>query len=357
MQNDILISVVVPVFNSEKYIIKCLESLKEQTFMRAEFIIVNDGSSDNSLGIIQELTKEDNRFVVITQENQGVSAARNRGLREVKGKYLMFVDSDDALINSDCLEYLYEKMSSTGVDVVAYGSIHTCKNQDSVIQIVTKEMKIVDLDKDRVEAAKVTINNSNYRYSVWNKIYRTSIIVENKIQFISYSDVISEDKVFNQHYFVFAKKALLLNDVLYKYSVIEESLSHSRKYYDVVKRVEKTIEQATKYYNILKPDEQTGLFWPVYLDCLSICTELLYSFNGLSWRSVKNNIIELLDSTTIIRKKYDLGKLNIANMTNDKKKNMFYRVLCSLIRKNLYITTANVLLIKSKIRKIMKGKL
>ena len=89
------VSIIIPVYNNEAYVQKCIDSVKKQSFEDFEAIIVNDGSTDNSRSIIEALIEKDERFHLINQENQGVAAARNRGIDQAKGKYLTFIDGDD----------------------------------------------------------------------------------------------------------------------------------------------------------------------------------------------------------------------------------------------------------------------
>ena len=111
-----MISVIVPVYNVEEYLEECLENIRQQTFTDIEVILVNDGSTDGSRKICERYCEKDNRFKLINQENQGQSVARNRGVKESIGEYIMFVDSDD-VINTSVLEVLlpYMKMD---VDIV-----------------------------------------------------------------------------------------------------------------------------------------------------------------------------------------------------------------------------------------------
>ena len=90
-----MISVIIPVYNCEKYIKKCIESILNQTYKDLEVIVIDDGSKDSSLNICNKLMKEDYRLTVIHQENQGVSSARNKGLENAQGEYIVFVDGDD----------------------------------------------------------------------------------------------------------------------------------------------------------------------------------------------------------------------------------------------------------------------
>ena len=105
------ISVVLPVYNVEEYLRQCLDSLANQTFEDFEVICVNDGSGDSSLSILEEYASEDERFKIISQENKGLSGARNTGMDYIKGKYTIFVDSDDWL-ELNALEKLYNKITT-----------------------------------------------------------------------------------------------------------------------------------------------------------------------------------------------------------------------------------------------------
>ena len=98
MKNEILISIIVPVYNGEKYIDKCLKSLVNQTLKNIEIIVVNDGSNDKTQNIVEKYKKENSNIILINSTNKGVAAARNKGLKIAKGNYIGFVDSDDYVI-------------------------------------------------------------------------------------------------------------------------------------------------------------------------------------------------------------------------------------------------------------------
>ena len=111
-----LISVIVPVYNAEKYLQKCLDSILEQTYQNLEIIIINDGSTDNSGQICQEYEKQDDRIIYIEKENSGVSDTRNAGLDRMTGTYVTFVDSDD-WVEPNYIKFLYEKVIDHKADM------------------------------------------------------------------------------------------------------------------------------------------------------------------------------------------------------------------------------------------------
>lgn len=111
------VSIIVPVYNASEYLNKCLDSIIEQTFKKLEIILVNDGSTDNSIDIINEYAKKDKRIIIIDKENEGVSIARNTGIKRSTGEYITFVDSDDYL-EKDAIEKMYNIVTSKNVDIV-----------------------------------------------------------------------------------------------------------------------------------------------------------------------------------------------------------------------------------------------
>lgn len=135
-----MISVIVPVYNVEEYLEECLESIREQTYTDIEVILVNDGSTDSSRQICERYCEKDNRFKLINQENQGQSVARNRGVKESIGEYIMFVDSDD-VININVLEVLIPYMK-TEVDIVECRMTRKKKNSIlmRLLQLYSKEI-------------------------------------------------------------------------------------------------------------------------------------------------------------------------------------------------------------------------
>lgn len=127
-----LISIVVPVYNVEKYLRRCVDSLRKQTYEPIEIILVNDGSKDSSLSICRELEKEDKRIVVIDKPNGGLSSARNAGIRASKGKYLGFVDSDD-YVESSMYEMLYNANKKNGTKISVGGRFDLYEENDKVV--------------------------------------------------------------------------------------------------------------------------------------------------------------------------------------------------------------------------------
>ena len=115
------VSIIVPIYNTEKYLYECINSILKQNLTEIEIICINDGSSDNSENIIKNFQSKDSRIKYIKQQNQGLSAARNKGILESKSKYVMFVDSDDYIIK-DCVNLSFETAEKYDADIVLFNS-------------------------------------------------------------------------------------------------------------------------------------------------------------------------------------------------------------------------------------------
>ncbi len=182
----VLVSIIVPVYNTEKYLRRCLNSLVNQTLKSIEIICIDDGSVDNSINILEEFAQSDSRIKILNGEHFGVSAARNKGMDYASGEYLGFVDSDD-WVDLDFFEKLYNAAARNDADIAVAGIMRLSKFRQKYF-----------LQYDR----EVVSQNSNEKFLicdvpaqnyVWNKIYKLSEIRYNNIRFsegVYYEDII-----------------------------------------------------------------------------------------------------------------------------------------------------------------------
>ncbi len=178
MVNDPVISVIVPIYKTERYIERCLNSIKAQTFKSFEVIMINDGSPDNSASIAQAFTS-DPRFILINQDNGGVGTVRNLGIKLAKGKYIAFIDSDDSVF-PDHLEKLYNAASAADADIVC--SSYCCCDENGEHIRTSKLTK----RKGVYHAGQLIgniIRDISIRRYLWNKLWRRSLFVDNNISF------------------------------------------------------------------------------------------------------------------------------------------------------------------------------
>jgi glycosyltransferase involved in cell wall biosynthesis len=216
----IAISVLIPVYNAEKHLECCINSLVLQTLSSFEFIFINDGSKDSSQSIIERYQKNDSRIVLINQENQGVSVARNTGLKAAKGKYIGFVDADDS-VAPDYFQHLHQCAESNQVAIVV--SNHQTQFENTVI--FEKP-----LFRTEVVFSKNDIQNQIIPYfiredkmnPVWNKLYLKSLIDSNAIVFPK-GVIVGEDGVFNIQAFNQSPSAFFTNNNGYFYREVSSS--------------------------------------------------------------------------------------------------------------------------------------
>lgn len=207
------ISVIVPVYNTEKYLPRCLDSLVNQTYKDIEIICINDGSKDNSLNVLNDYAKKDKRIKVINQENQGVSCARNAGIDKSKGKYISFIDSDD-YVDLDMYETLINSLKDKEYDILAFG-------YDLVDPKTGESKKGSDIQNGIFDACEFLDFNYNLQ-GVVNTLYKKSIIDENRLRFtpsVSYG----EDILFRQMYILKVEKMKMMNRVFYHYVYDDEA--------------------------------------------------------------------------------------------------------------------------------------
>jgi glycosyltransferase involved in cell wall biosynthesis len=239
--NNCIISIIIPIYNSEFYLRKCLDSILEQTFTDFECILINDGSTDKSPVICDEYVKKDARFIVIHQINKGVSAARNAGLDIARGEWIGFVDSDD-WCDPDMYEFLYKNALNNHAD------ISICKfrkiRNDSFINIsknIDKNNVNVLLDKN--EALFNLFSNKGYfKGYLMTKLFKKSLFHNNN-RYINFNEEITfcEDELILFFLIKNANKIIFSHNVLYNY------LQHDNSAIGLVKLKGITTTSTTRY--------------------------------------------------------------------------------------------------------------
>ena len=172
---DKLVSVIIPAYNVEKYIGECLDSIIFQTYKNIEIIVVNDGSKDNTLSIIRDYSKKDNRIIIIDKQNTGVSDTRNCGINKAKGVYIVFVDGDDYLAN-DYITYMLSLIDKNDYDFAFSLNCFTnkCEKQEKIIHNKTLSS----------EEATAILLSPRVIVGCWNKIYKREFLNKNSIRFL-----------------------------------------------------------------------------------------------------------------------------------------------------------------------------
>lgn len=213
-----LISVIVPVYNVENYLDECIQSIVKQTFRDMEIILVDDGSTDSSGMLCDKWAKKDERIKVIHKQNGGLSSARNAGIDAVQGKYIIFVDSDDYWIGTDCLAYLYDTAEKFDADVVRGEYIAVNDKGERIKTIIKNKSEYSNKPLDSATFYTKAIAGENFSWLYFfkrNSINTLRFDEERKFQ---------EDIDFNIKYFSTPRKCLYVDNRFYAYRKREASI-------------------------------------------------------------------------------------------------------------------------------------
>ncbi len=225
---DVKVSIIIPVYNAEKTIEKCLESIINQKYENLEIILVNDGSTDNSKEILEQYKEKDSRIILINKENTGVSDTRNIGIEKATGDYIMFVDADDT-VEKNILKRNLSIIDEKKIDVLKY-NYHIVNSKKGIIKNQENYNKYADkiLSENDIEAFIDDLLESKFNGYVWTLIIKKSII-----QNVRFNTQIGmkEDLLFYIELLNNVKSMYFLNENLYNHYENDASVCRSSKYY------------------------------------------------------------------------------------------------------------------------------
>lgn len=290
------LSVIVPVYNGEKYIEDCLNSIINQTYNDLQIIVINDGSKDNTKSIISNMAKKDSRIEIINKENGGVSSARNLGLEYVKKDFVTFVDSDDTL-DEDMYEILMQYANSEEFDIVHCGYKRINNNG---IKLVNGTGNVIIQEK--YEALECIIDGKLFVPALWNKIYKKSLF--DNVRFDE-SLKINEDVLVNYELFKNSDKSIFIDEAKYNYFEREESACKNT---NDVKKSEDCLKVAKKISDDCKNSSLNKNAINKYLGCLiGLYRSYYYSKDNI----YKTNIKSIRKEIHLFYKNYNItGRKN-----------------------------------------------
>lgn len=319
----IKISVIVPVYNVEKYVEECLESILNQSMKEIEIICINDGSTDSSLKFLNNYKKKYENIKIINQENGGLSNARNIGFSFSEGEYIFFIDSDDFFCDMNILETFYKKAKEKNLDFIE-GNFNFYYS-DKKKKIKARKNEVEEILVKGEERYRYLIENKLYASVVWNKLYKKDFLLKNKINFtekILYEDVDFSYKVYHS-----AKKILCEGMPIINYRQRENSIMSDLKL-DRINDYFKIIDSIESFATSNSLNKKTSNYI-----ISSIILKILYKINYLK---------------TMEEKEIMLKKIKINYLLKSGKKNYIIIGRFYNINKNL-----TVKLIK-KIKEIKK---
>ena len=360
------VSIIVPVYNGEKVIGRCLDSILKQDQRDIEVIVIDDGSVDNSYEIISDYAKKDERIVAIHKENGGVSSTRNKALDLAKGEYIQFIDVDDWL-PFDSTKLLLRSMEENDVELVVGDFYRVIDNKTSKKGTFKKGGVITR----NLYADKMMLSPADFYYGVlWNKLYKKSIIDEYHIRMDEDIDY-CEDVIFNLEYLLHTEKIYILKSPVYYYHLTEGSLvSQNLNISNTVKMKLDVIKYYDSFYkNIMDPNDyetrkpfiysylfafSTDAFNIPFIDNVKKLGEeagekIYYDVTENNYRQFiydyfSISMIKKLLSTVAVQHKLDLTDMTILYYLYTKKESASFDEIVSIC--NLKYSTAAVSITK-----------
>ena len=339
---NIKVSVVVPVYNAEKYLAKSIESMLSQSLKEIELILVNDGSKDKSLAICEEYAKRDSRIIVINKRNEGACIARNTGISIAKGKYIQLVDADD-YIENNMLEEQYNLGEKTNAEVVMCGMKFDVHQKNG--QVVTSEAHYKDMVLNSQEEIKLIFmdlfDNLLFNYT-HNKLYNREFLKKNNLKFIEWLPI-DQDTNFNIDVFKVLNKLTISTKAYYHYvKTFEETIVtryHANKFKVRTFRYDRLKELLENWgiYN----DENKKKLASMYIHHVIECFEIYnHKKCDLNTKKKKQEIEKILNTKQVKE------CMDILDNTNSRYTNLVYKFM-----KNNNI---NMIYLVSKIKSIIR---
>lgn len=306
------ISIIIPVYNGEKYLERCINSITNQTYKNIEIILVNDGSTDKSDKLCKKLKRNDERIVYVKQKNSGVSSARNKGIEIATGEYICFVDCDDWIDKKYCKVLLEGMKNNTQLSVIG---LKTKKNYDNH----NTECIENTIELNQNEAFKAIFNDNNFFGFPWNKLYKKEIINKLGEEPFNTNIHICEDTLFNAKYLVYCKKISYNKTPLYSYFLNQEGVTKSKKINQKKLTVFNSLDEIEKIYLKHSPNNLIYLykfylynFYLVYLLITKTKAKIKLDKSKIKYKYkflMKSNEIKKIDKLKIMIK-YKFPKLN-----------------------------------------------
>lgn len=281
-----MISVIVPVYNVELYLKECIESILTQTYTDLEIILVNDGSTDNSIKICEDYASKDKRIKVINKVNGGLSDARNVGLKIATGEYISFIDSDDYIINKDAYENMYKIAKENNSSLVAGNALWYYSDNDNFV-VHTEEQQFSNNRMTGEEFFIKSLKTKRLIAPVCFNLYKRELLIENKLVFKT--GIHHEDEEFTPRVLLKCKCISNYNEPFYVYRQRKGSITNGIKN---KKQGIDILNICLSFDNIVNKidNKELKFLFKKYLATLSIEQIYKYRLKNIS-REIKNNIL------------------------------------------------------------------
>ena len=287
-EQNIKVSIIVPVYNVEQYLGKCLDTLVRQTLTEIEIICVNDGAKDDSRKILEQYAKKDDRILIVDQENQGLSQARNKGLDFVRGQFIMFVDSDD-WIDLDTCEIAVKAAEDNNADLVFWSYIREFEGKSKEKTLFFADNTVFNEEQVKKKLHRrlcgllgEELAHPDYANAIetaWGKLYSAKYILENNVRFVDTKEIGTEDALFNLYALGYVKQAVYIKKCMYHYRKTNTSSLTSVYKKDLFPQWMNLFEKMNDYIelNSLSNDYREGLNNRIALSLLGLGLNIVSS--------------------------------------------------------------------------------
>lgn len=347
----IKMSIIVPIYNAEKYLEYCLKSIEKQTLKNIEVLLINDGSTDRSKKICEKICKQDNRFKLINKDNSGVSDSRNIGIKQAKAEYIMFVDADD-WIEEKAAEISYNNIKKYKADICQFNYYFNSKDKETKREEFSQYIK----EKNNNSYETLQCNVISYTYlkknnienfgrirACWGKVFSKRFLEKNNL-FFDISMTIHEDTEFLMRALKRMNKIIFVNEFLYHYRQNENSVTKSFDAKKWDKNI-KVLQKIDKY-------RESAIDKKIMNDCIDILAfELLTSYlqydifnknKKLKYKERKEELKKVISTEMYIN---ILKNLKLKELTKNQK------IIYLLMKSNCYILIYVLYYTKNKIKR------
>ena len=329
-----LLSIIVPVYNSEKFISKCLNSILVEKDIQLECVVINDGSTDNSEEIIKDFVKKDSRIKYYSTSNHGVSSARNLGILNSNGDKLMFVDSDDYLVEG-AWETIKKALQNCMTDLIVFNYYEERSKKQK------KAIPTINSNNSTQEILKELAIENNYLNSACGKIFDSKLIKKHGINFPTYL-YFAEDACFVLDYLKYCTKINVVDETIFIYQMHS---NNSIEKYDMSRLNCYEVEMSYRIQLMehLNLNKSLPLLYYNYFKMISFF--FIAYFGTMNLRECKNKIKYIIENSFVI---------TLLNNTNIKNCNFYEKILYLLLKNKRECLGLTFLKIMSLIRKIKK---
>ena len=339
-ENKDLVSIILPCYNAEKYIEKCIKSIIDQTYKNIELIIVDDGSTDNTLKILNKYKENNKKIKIIEKANTGVSDSRNVGIQAANGKYIMFIDADD-FYEKDAVEILYDALIKNNVNVARARYKRIDNNR------IIEESKISKFNDFNIEDIIYNILKGNISCYVWVLIINRQTLEKHKIKFNNDLKIMEDTLFYIQ--LIKKEKIYFLDKIIYNY--VENSSSATRN----IKKTLITYKEMLRAEEKIIDELENNNLWNERFKNVIIEKMIINGISNCTWNLYKSKNKQLLKEylNYIVKNEKIQNAISVASMKNIRIDKV---IIIGLIKKRWFNVLNIVYKMKYLIYKITKRK-